>query len=80
MGSARQLTNTNTMTTPITLAPAPFQLRGNLNKEQITALVSLIAGANLINLPEQAKWENATVLNVNVLPNGSGTLNLSFKA
>lgn len=80
MGSARQLTNPNIMTTPITLAPAPFQLRGNLNKDQITALVSLIAGANLVELPSQAQWANASSLNINVLPNGTGTLTVTFKS
>lgn len=68
------------MTTPITLNPIPFQLRGNLSADQIVALVSLIAGANLIELPSQAQWTNATALNINVLPNGTGSLTVTFKS
>jgi hypothetical protein len=68
------------MSTPITLNAAPFQLRGSLTADQITALVSLIAGANLIQLPSQAQWPNATGLNINVLPNGTGSLTVTFKS
>jgi hypothetical protein len=67
------------MPTPITLNPAPFQLRGPLTSDQITALVSLIAGANLITLPANAAWENASGMNVGILPNGNGILTLTFK-
>jgi hypothetical protein len=67
------------MTTPIKLNPAPFQLRGNLTADQITALVTLIAGANLIELPTTADWSNASGLNVSVLPNGSGAISVAFR-
>jgi hypothetical protein len=67
------------MPEPITLKAAPFQLRGNLSEDQITALVGLISGANLIALPTDAKWENASGLNVSILPNGKGVLTLMFK-
>jgi hypothetical protein len=67
------------MTAPINLAPAPFELRGALTKDQITSLVSLIASANLINLPDRAKWPNATGLNISVLPNGNGAITVSFR-
>jgi len=68
------------MSTPITLNPTPYQLRGALTADQVTALVSLISGANLITLPATSSWANATGLNVNVLPNGTGTLTVSFKS
>jgi hypothetical protein len=66
------------MPTPITLNPAPFQLRGDLTPEQVSSLVSLIAGANLIALPALAKWVNATGLNISVLPDGNGVITISF--
>jgi len=67
------------MTTPIKLNPAPFQLRGNLTAEQITALVALIAQANLIELPANADWANANGLTINVLATGTGSISVSFK-
>jgi hypothetical protein len=69
-----------TMPTPITLNPAPYQLRGQLTADQVKALVTLISGANLISLPSTANWANATGLIVTVLPNGTGTLSVNFKA
>jgi len=68
------------MSTPITLNPAPYQLRGTLTSDQVTALVTLISGANLIALPTTSNWANATGLNVSVLPNGTGALTVSFKS
>lgn len=68
------------MSTPIALSPAPYQLRGQLTADQVKALVALISGANLITLPSTSSWENSTGLNVNVLPNGTGTLTVNFKA
>jgi hypothetical protein len=41
--------------------------------------VTLIASANLIELPLQAQWHNATGLNISVLPNGSGSILVTFK-
>jgi hypothetical protein len=68
------------MSTPITLAPAPYQLKGQLTADQVTALVALISGANLIELPSTSSWANATGLNVSVLPNGNGNIIVNFKA
>jgi len=68
------------MSTPITLNPAPYQLKGQLTADQVTALVALISGANLITLPAISNWANATGLTVTVLPNGNGNLIVSFKA
>jgi len=67
------------MPNPITLNPTPFQLRGDITTEQVSALVSLIAGANLIDLPDQAKWVNATGLNISIVSDGTGIITLNFK-
>jgi hypothetical protein len=67
------------MSEPITLNPAPFQLRGNINPEQITALINLLASANLIELPTHASWPNAVGMNISVLPNGNGVITINFK-
>lgn len=66
------------MPDPIVLDPAPYTLKANINSDQITALVALIASANLVQLPATADWQNATDLSVSIAPNGEGRFEVSF--
>ena len=65
----------------VTLTPIeqPTQARATLAAADVVAFQALLAGSNLIVLPEGKTASDITSFMVNVQPNGGGFLSVSVK-
>lgn len=69
------------MPAPVTLIPVtqPTQARATLSAEQVVAFQTLLAGSDLIALPEGKTTSDIHQFVVNVQPSGTGFLQIAVK-